>query len=265
MAIAHVAGAGFTAGAGTSTVAVTVTAGECVIVGCAGAGAFGSADFASSGGVADGTAGNYTRCVISSAPSGWVSAIFYFPNHPGGSVTITITNGSGSSPQTWGAYARVTGLATASAFDVSAAANGTGSAKDTGNLSGTTAQADEYEFAFLQDHNAFGGALTVGSFSPAYTQIVERIASSDIDGEADYRILTATGNVGCTWTGSGFEWSACAATFKAAASGGSSITYPELERQTRGVGRGVVTGNYHAPMARRKSGIYVPSRFAEAA
>lgn len=223
MSIVHVAGGGFTAGAGTATVAITVVAGENVIVGCAGAAAFGTADFASAGGVSDSVVGNYTRRVISPAPSGWVSAIFEYPNHPGGSLTITITNASASSPQTWGAYARVTGLAASSAFDVGASGNGTGSAKATGNLSGTTAQNDEYEFAFLQDHNAFSAAITVDAFSPTYTQIVERIAGTDIDGEADYRILSATTNVGCTWVGSGFEWSACAATFKAAAGGGGGV------------------------------------------
>jgi hypothetical protein len=220
MSIVHVAGGGFTAGAGTATVTITVAPGDHVIVGCAGAGAFGSADFAAAGGVSDSVVGNYTPRVISPAPAGWVSAIFSYPNHPGGSLTITITNASASSPQTWGAYARVTGLAASSVFDVGASGIGTGSAKATGNLSGTTAQNDEYEFAFLLDHNAFSGPITVDTFSPAYTQIVERIAGSDVDGEADYRILSATTNVGCAWVGSGFEWSACAATFKASGGGG---------------------------------------------
>jgi hypothetical protein len=43
------------------------------------------------------------------------------------------------------------------------------------------------------------------------------------------------------FTGSG-TWILLATSFKPAASGGATVTYPELERLTRGVLRGLVTG-----------------------
>lgn len=221
MAIAHVAGGGFIAGTQTATVSVTISAGETVIVGAVGVSDFGTSDFAAAGGCSDSGVGNYARHVIST--SAWKAAIFSYHNHPGGTVTITVDQGGGAfNPRTWGAYARVTGLLTASSFDVAASGQASSGARTTGNLSGTTAQNDEYEFAVVVSNAASG--ITVDSFTPAYTQIVERNTGSDTDGEADYRILTGTTNAGCSWTGGSLDYAAAAATFKGDTGGGGGGT-----------------------------------------
>lgn len=223
MAITLVQAVNSTGGGNTTsaTIALTgVTTGNAIIVTAAGGGQFGTGDFT----VADGS-NTYTRYVASGGtPGGRISQIWACLNvTTGGSLTITITNTTGFSAWTNGCGAEFSGL-DHSGNDVTANNSGFGTASSTGNLSGTTAQAVELEIAITQMNNFDNTGGSVDSFSPAYSALGTLTNTDDSAFIANYRVLSATTNVGCTWTlGGNKDWSASAATFKAAASAATTL------------------------------------------
>lgn len=175
------------------------------------------------GSVTDNKSNTYTAAVRGGVSNGANAAIFYAENVTS-SATFTVTvNPTGTANYFSYTLYELAGAATSSSLDVTASATGTFTAPATtppatGNLTGTTAQNDEIEFAAVSQ-NGDQVAITVGSVTPAYTQSQEQVDGVNHQpGEIDHRILTSTTNVGASWTMDVTgQWSCVAATFKAAA------------------------------------------------
>lgn len=175
------------------------------------------------GSVTDNKTNTYTAAVRGGVSNGANAAIFYSENVTS-SATFTITvNPTGTANYFSYTIYELAGAATSSSLDQIASATGTFTAPATnqpatGNLAGTTAQNDEIEFAAVSQ-NGDQVAITVGVVSPTYTQSQEQLDGVNHQpGEIDHRILTATTNVGASWTMDVTgQWSCVAATFKAAA------------------------------------------------
>lgn len=106
----------------------------------------------------------------------------------------------------------------------------------------------------------------MAGFNPVHgTGFTDMVASPDAVSLAEYQVVAAT-SIDAQETGSSGQWGIAGAAFKAAGGGGASVTYPQLERGTRGLGRGLVTGVFHSPVAfKRRDRIFVPAWLGKAA
>lgn len=213
-----------------ATFGSSTTSGSLVVVLCYGWRAAAGFDMSAAGAVADNKSNTYTR-VDSQFNLDYGTSIHYCANVTGGaSHQITIDPAGTGNYFSWLAF-EVTGAATTTPLDQQASANGP-NVVATGNLGSTTVQNDEIEFAVLVAANS--SVITVDAVSPAYIEDSEQLDGvNHVPGEIDHRILTATTNVGASWTVNipPGRSTAQAATFKQAAAGTAVSDAPPPQRR----------------------------------
>lgn len=140
-------------------------------------------------------------------------------------------------------------------------------AKTWASTSGTTNSADELLVwgGFASDA---GGAGTPPTGYTEHLDIIGGALNLELCSLAQ-AVAGATGSVsGASYSGGNNGTTALLfmGLKSTAGGGGSSVTYPELERGIRGVGRGIAGGVYHAPAQAfcRRDRIFVPAWIADA-
>lgn len=142
-----------------------------------------------------------------------------------GVSTITMTWSGPEVARTVGAC-KVSGIATSSAFDQSASANGSVAAWSGGTTPSTT-QADELVIGACSCDTAAAATSTPGG---SYSELFDITNGGAFQLTMTYLIVSGTGaqNPTGTWTSSGWAWNGATATFKAAAGGGGGTVVEQL-------------------------------------
>ena len=186
--------------------------------------------------VSDGTNGAYSEAfhITNGDPS---CSLHYFENGAGGNLTIT-ANPSPDNSDVWVACHEFSGGATSSSLDGTPTTNsGTSATASTGNL--VPANNDVLCLGVMDLDNS--GNITENAGGEGFTLSNENQLFADIGqpGSFVYKIFSgAPGTVVETWTvPASSPWVAGIAAFKIPSVGG--VTYPELERNIRGLNRGL--------------------------
>ena len=177
-------------------------------------------------GCSDNQGNSYSVAVQSSLAAGVISAFICYATNigtPSGTFTVTVSSGSDAS---WWNFKATSwsGMATASALDVTAVnAGGFGTPPSSG-ATGALAQANNLVAASV-GISTTQTSITVEALSPAWTQQFEELSANvTIAGEADTRVISSSSAQTANWIlSTDGVWSAVIAVFKGdACSGGVS-------------------------------------------
>lgn len=216
MAIAFVQSTGKQTGDNITTKTITlngVVAGNHIIVTVSGYSGNDSNDKMT---VTDGD-GKYTCCAKSRKVSDNISTIWLLVAATAGTHSIVIDMKAAASYVSCAAVE----FSSSSALSLDVNANDLGTSTTPGSTSPiTTRHADELIVGVCAATNN-QASITVEVTSPVWNTIYEELSSAHIPGEADYKIVSATGTYAANWTlASSSGWTAVVATFFE--SGGSS-------------------------------------------